>query len=447
VLIGLAIGAWLLLVGGSHLGWADEASVEDRPVSEAYERPHWLERAFDERFRKKTIFPRLKDALTSQPPFLRDTELLAHVRTYYLLRQSAGDPDNEAWAAGGWVRYRSGWLANTLQIGSTAYASWPLYAPADRDGTLLLAPGQESYAVLGEAYITLRYGEHRVTGYRQEVDTPYVNRQDNRMTPNTFEGVTILGKTPWFKYGAGYLMDMKQRNADEFISMSAAAGAAGSDAGLAFANVGLSPWRGLSIEAIEYFVPNVINIAYAEVGYVWSLGPDLGLAVGVQLTDQRSVGDDRLTGTAFDTWVGGAKAALRYAGAALILAVSTTSTGADIRSPFGTYPGYVSLIDRNFNRAGEDAWLIGLTYDFGRVGVPGLSAFFNVAQGTGARNPTTGEPRSNEREFDLTVDYRVTKKGWLEGLWLRLRGALVQDGGRTTENEIRLILNYEFPLL
>jgi hypothetical protein len=145
--------------------------------------------------------------------------------------------------------------------------------------------------------------------------------------------------------------------------------------------------------------------------------------------------------------VGGAKAALRYAGAALILAVSTTSTGADIRSPFGTYPGYVSLIDRNFNRAGEDAWLIGLTYDFGRVGAPGLSAFFNVAQGTGARDPATGEPRSNEREFDLTVDYRVTKKGWVEGLWLRLRGALVQDGGRTTEKEIRLILNYEFPLL
>ena len=133
--------------------------------------------------------------------------------------------------------------------------------------------------------------------------------------------------------------------------------------------------------------------------------------------------------------------------AALILAVSTTSSGADIRSPFGTYPGYVSLIDRDFNRAGEDAWLIGLAYDFGRLGVTGLSAFCNFAQCTGARDPATGEPRSNEREFDLTVDYRVARKGWLDGLWLRLRGALAQDGGRTTEKEIRLILNYEFPLL
>jgi hypothetical protein len=156
------------------------------------------------------------------------------------------------------------------------------------------------------------------------------------------------------------------------------------------------------------------------------------------------VGDDRLTGTAFDTWVLGAKATLRYAGAALILALSTTSSGADIRSPFGTYPGYVSLMERDFNRAGEDAWLVGLAYDFGRLGVPGLSAFFNVAQSTGARDPTTGEPLSNEREFDLPVDYRVTKKGWLEGLWFRFRGALARDGGLTTEKEIRLILNYEF---
>ena len=61
----------------------------------------------------------------------------------------------------------------------------------------------------------------------------------------------------------------------------------------------------MSIGAIDYFVTDVINIAYAEVGYVWSLGPDLSLALGAQLTDQRSVGDDRLTGTGFDTWVEG----------------------------------------------------------------------------------------------------------------------------------------------
>lgn len=106
-----------------------------------------------------------------------------------------------------------------------------------------------------------------------------MNRQDSRMTPNTFQGLTLLGKTPWFKYNAGYLTDMKQRNADEFISMGTAAGVSGSDAGLAFAGFAVQPWKDLSMEAIDYFVPDVINIAYAEVGYVWSLGPELSLAL------------------------------------------------------------------------------------------------------------------------------------------------------------------------
>jgi len=51
------------------------------------------------------------------------------------------------------------------------------------------------------------------------------------MTPNTFEGYTVHGafgegKTgPGFTYGAGYVPKIKERNSDEFIYMSEAAGA------------------------------------------------------------------------------------------------------------------------------------------------------------------------------------------------------------------------------
>jgi hypothetical protein len=445
--VGLLFGAWLGGLGGGQFGWAREAVLHDRTVPEAAEQPPGLlERAHEERPEKQTLFPPLKEALGTQPPFLRDTELRLHFRTYYLLRNRLDDSENEAWAAGGWLRYRSGWLLDVFRIGATLYTSQPLYAPADRDGTGLLAPGQEGYTVLGEAYATLRYGAHRVTGYRQAFDTPYVNRDDSRMTPNTFEGVTLFGKARWLEYGLGYLTAMKPRNADTFMPMGEAAGVPGGDQGLAFASLRIEPRKGFSIGAINYFVKDVINIAYAETDYVWRVGPEVTLTLGAQFTDQRSVGDDLLTGAAFDTQVGGARIALGYAGAILTLAFSTTSTGADVQSPFGGYPGYLSLMEQDFNRAGEDAWGVGLAYDFGRLGLPGLSAFVNVAQGTGARDPTTGQPRSNAREFDLTVDYRVTTKGWLDGLWLRLRGAVLKEGGNT-QTEIRLILNYAFPVL
>ena len=80
-------------------------------------------------------------------------------------------------------------------MGAVGYLSEPLYAPSDRDGTLLLSPGQEGYAVLGQAWIAFRYKGYAVLkGPRQLVDEGYVNPHDSRMTPNTFEGPTLSGQ-------------------------------------------------------------------------------------------------------------------------------------------------------------------------------------------------------------------------------------------------------------
>ena len=134
---------------------------------------------------------------------------------------------NEAWAFGGWITYQSGWLLDTFSMGASLYGSAPLYAPDDRDGTLLLKPGQEGYYVPAEAWGALRYEEYALLkGYRQRVDQTYINSQDNRMTPNTFQGVTLGGKLSWLQYLGGYLWKIKPRNADEFISMSEQAGVA-----------------------------------------------------------------------------------------------------------------------------------------------------------------------------------------------------------------------------
>ena len=112
------------------------------------------------------------------PAFLRDTELKIHFRSYYFNRENPDGTENEAWAFGGWLAYRSGWLLDTLAIGATFYGSAPLYAPDDRDGTTLLKPGQEGYCVLGEAFAALRYKDYAVAkGYRQEVAQGYINRR------------------------------------------------------------------------------------------------------------------------------------------------------------------------------------------------------------------------------------------------------------------------------
>jgi hypothetical protein len=77
---------------------------------------------------------------------------------------------------------------------------------------LLLQPGQNGYNVPGEAWGALRYKEYALLkGYRQQVDQGYINPQDNRMTPNTFQGITLAGKVSWLQYLAGFLWQIKPR--------------------------------------------------------------------------------------------------------------------------------------------------------------------------------------------------------------------------------------------
>jgi hypothetical protein len=155
------------------------------------------------------------------PAFVRDTEVNVHFRTFYFNRENSDFTANEAWAGGGWLEYKSGWLADIFRVGAVGYTSQPLYAPDDRDGTLLLSPGQDSLLVLGQAYAQLRYQHYALlTGYRQLVNEGYVNPQDNRMIPNTFEGATLAGSIGAIGYDVGYLTAMKTRNSEDFVNMA-----------------------------------------------------------------------------------------------------------------------------------------------------------------------------------------------------------------------------------
>lgn len=394
-------------------------------------------------------FPQVREGRKDLPPFLRDTALTLRLRTHYSDVHTVTGTERQAWAFGGWLAYRSGWLLDAFQIGATFYGAAPLYAPADKDGTLLLAPGQEGYYVLGEAFAALRYREYALLkGYRQVVEQPYINRQDNRMTPNTFEGVTLGGKAGPVQYLAGYLTQIKTRNADQFVPMSEAAGARGSDHGVALFGVTLKPLPGLSVEVSEQYGVNTLNTLFGQVESLWALGDDLRLQLGGQVTDQRAVGDALVATTRFKKWVtqnGSARVALTYRDLTLTGGASVTASGNKIQNPWGRYPGYLTLGQQFFNNANEKAWLVGVAYDFSKVITPGLSAFVDLAWGVDSINPVTRERLPNEAEYDLTLDYRPPG---VQGLWFRLRGLLYdQEGADRLGYQVRFIVNWELPLL
>jgi hypothetical protein len=373
-----------------------------------------------------------------------DTDWSFQARSYYLTRDKYDGTESEAWALGGSAGFKTGYFRERVAFGATVYGSAPLHAPDEKDGTLLLKPGQEGYAVLGEAYTEVLFTKDvRMTIGARAFDTPYLNKNDSRMTPNTFLAAVVQGlhgdaATGHWRWGGGYFDKIKERNSDEFVSMSDDAGASIKRGVYA---VGANYTRGeLSIGAVEYWSSNVINIFYTEAKYGIPIGGNAKLRFAAQFSDQRSVGDNRLKGSEFSARQWGAKAEIAAGGALLTAAYTDTHGDADMQAPWSGYPGYTSVQVEDFNRAGEDAWLLRAQYVFPKE--TGLSLYALYVAGSDPDAP--GGYGRGESDFNLQWS---PAEGALKGLMVRLRYANVSqdDPGDTDLQDLRVMVYYDLP--
>jgi outer membrane porin, OprD family len=397
------------------------------------------------------MFPSLKQQLKDAPAFFRDTQLDFNTRSYYFYRDRFDNSVNEAWAMGGALTYKSGWFLDRFGMGAAFYTAQRLYGPKDRDGTLLLKPGQHGYSVVGQIYGKIKlFDDHFLNLYRYEYNTPFINKNDSRMTPNTFEGYTLQGTiggddTPGFRYVGGYITKIKERNADDFIWMSRAAGAS-VKRGVGLAG-GLFNYGKFSLGAFNYYSQDIINIFYTESRYSFPITADLGALLALQFTDQRSVGTD-LTQRRFSTNQVGVKSEVSYGGAVLAVGYTHANSGADLRNPWGANPSYTAVMVQPFNRASEQAVISRLIYDFSRVGLEGVSGSVLFVHGWDRIDAATKNKVPNENEFDADLQWRPSW-AFLKGFSARLRYARVHQyqGPRDTLHEYRAIFNYDFGLL
>jgi hypothetical protein len=108
---------------------------------------------------------------------------------------------------------------------------------------------------------------------------------------------------------------------------------------------------------------------------------------------------------------------------------------------------------QKFNRAGEKTWQARYSYDFAKVGVPGLTAGMVYLRGsdidTNRQSATVPAGNNNsEWERDLTVAY-VVPEGPLKNVGFMWKNASWRSGipGQRDQDENRLILSYSIPLL
>ena len=105
-----------------------------------------------------------------------------------------------------------------------------------------------------------------------------------------------------------------------------------------------------------------------------------------------------------------------------------------------------------FARAGERTWQARYTYDFAKVGVPGLTAGAVYLRGdnidTVTKAGTVAGTGRSEWERDITVAY-VIQEGALKNLGVMWKNAMWRNDipGVRDQDENRLIVSYSIPLL
>ena len=68
--------------------------------------------------------------------------------------------------------------------------------PNRAGNTGLLQPNGDGFSVLGQAWAKVRAGPATATLFRQALQLPFINGNDSRMIPNTFEAYQ-LEVEPW----------------------------------------------------------------------------------------------------------------------------------------------------------------------------------------------------------------------------------------------------------
>jgi hypothetical protein len=393
--------------------------------------------------RPRRLLPRryvLTELLAHRGAFWADSGVELRLRAYDFTREIDGTTVSDAAALGTELTFRSGRWQDRVSVLASWHTSFGLHAPDDLGGTGILGPDQSNLSVLSRAYTEIHLIERAsVRLYRQDFNLPYLNRNDSRMIPNTHEAYIARRPGDRFEFLAGYVTKMKTRESERFVHMGEVAGVSGSKSGTSIVSARASPTEKISVGLTGLFTRDLFSTVYAETSYKRALDERWGLQLAAQYSWQGSQGDEALGDFNTSTW--GIRAAVSYRAAVLTLARTGVDDDAPIRSPFGGQPSFTKGMIYDFDRAGENAWRARISQNFARFGMPGLSLEVDYTEGRDAIS-ARGEPLGRERAWSVTADFQA-QKGFLQGLWLRLRyGDGDREGAGQDERELRLILNY-----
>ncbi len=365
-------------------------------------------------------------------------EISGDLRSYFFQRDfKDGTTDQESFAFGGILRSRFHPHPN-MTAGLSIYTSQGASLnDNNKDVYNLLAMdpsgNHENYTAMGEAFIELSYDSLDLKLGRQEMNTPWLNLHDVRMTPQSFDAAAMKwSPNEDIDIHFCHVVRMKYKTDTKARSMSKTAGFGGNKGVSCF---GLEKYGELGVQFWGYRAHDLWDDIYLRMDYKpvadnWY--------INVRYLNRNSIGD-KLAGDQ-DSWHAGIAGNITLGNFDIHAAYSQNGEHSILRKW-----GHATTISNQVmvaDRAKEEAWLLGVKYT--PPSSPTLKMGVSMARHDTPDSGTYQSPDRTEYNFDL--NYSLNKV--VPGLSLRGRYAWVDESGAGAENlgDLRLYLRYTFEL-
>lgn len=322
---------------------------------------------------------------------------------------------------------------NGISLGASFYTTNALGDNKDGAGVPFFGSNNNSYSILGEAYILGKVGNTSLKIGRQEIDTPYADTDDVGMVPNTFEAAVLTNTDlPDTTFTAAYVRKMAGVDAavpEKFTDT-------GMDNGIFTLGIAYEGIENLALQGWAYDIRDSAGdrvFTYFDAVYGASVG-NIDYEIGAQFATQEAFAGDP-DGNAK---IYGISASLGYKPSGLTLSAAynkTNGTAAD--NGFGGGPFFTSAEQLTLAEAGADgkAYIVGAEWDASVVGLEGLSF------GTGY---FTLEDRSGDKahELDLSAEYAFNDNLSINAVYSDIKDGDNIAGGNFKNT--RIFINYKF---
>ncbi len=408
-------------------------------------------------------------------------------------RSAKSDYTRDGNAIGGYLKFETDDFAG-LSLGTAFYTTngFLLDTPNDdytKVDPTLLGTNNDSYSLLGEAYLQYKYNKTVFKAGRQKLNTPLAGADDARMLPNLFEAYLmsdsslsdtniILAHVTKFAQGtfgraytsgvlaatAGYSAVDSKNQVGKFVNMGSYAIGQETD-GVSVAAITYTGVKGLKLQLWDYYAHDILNAVYADVSYSWTclLTDKVKPFAAVQVIKENDVGDRYLSGLGGDGKIDSLYYGLKFGfkvenfTASVAYSKTTENDATDasyanaIISPWGGMPAYTQgMVTRHVFLAGTKATKVAASYNFKNLGADLKTV---VYYGNYAMDDYNGytEGDTSEVGFDFIYNPEAVKN-----LQLRFRGNFSDDfyvsennsdntlNGSVGWDEYRFIMNYSF---